>query len=520
MDVGPLVIPDAQTAKLIEPGKGPLYDPPPPAQAAPVRGTTHSEPRHDMPRPQPTPNRRRIVAAIPERLPWLVAGAFGLVAVVAVAFPLLSARKTTPTDGPLRKLTLPRPGGNPGDFFVSPDGQWLLFGSAWAPRDGKSVSAVALVRRMDSTEWRELPGTAGGYAYFWSPDSRQAGFVQGTSLKKVDLVGSQPQTLCGGCISGVGLSHGGTWSQHGLIVFSPGVGQVLLRIADSGGEIRPVTEFDSARQETEHFHPSFLPDGRRFLFTARSHTGNHCIKLGSIDLEFPSASCRAIRGVCTRPVRSCSFATIRLLALPFDADQGKVTGDPVALEKGVWNSFRGQADFSVSAEGTLVIVPAVPSHYWWVDRTGKRIEELNVPLTDDTGFRVAPDGSSVVISLPDRETGLDGYLRRRSIGGQKAHLIFDPEDDLSPIWSPEGDRVMFTARRQHEPGIYLRATKGAEPEKLLIPYFGTTLRAMDWSPDGFDVLVNTNRTGKNRDIMRLAMPNGSEPRGVVANPIQ
>ena len=66
MDVGPLVIPDAQTAKLIEPGKGPLYDPPPPAQAAPVRGTTHSEPRHDMPRPQPTANRRRIVAAIPE----------------------------------------------------------------------------------------------------------------------------------------------------------------------------------------------------------------------------------------------------------------------------------------------------------------------------------------------------------------------------------------------------------------------------------------------------------------------
>jgi eukaryotic-like serine/threonine-protein kinase len=29
---------------------------------------------------------------------------------------------SAPTDVPLRKLTLPRPGGSPGDFYVSPDG--------------------------------------------------------------------------------------------------------------------------------------------------------------------------------------------------------------------------------------------------------------------------------------------------------------------------------------------------------------------------------------------------------------
>ena len=66
VDVGPLVIPHAQTAKLIEPGKRPLHDPPPPAQSTPVRRATHGEPRHDMPRAQSAPNRRRVVAAIPE----------------------------------------------------------------------------------------------------------------------------------------------------------------------------------------------------------------------------------------------------------------------------------------------------------------------------------------------------------------------------------------------------------------------------------------------------------------------
>jgi hypothetical protein len=66
VDVGAPVIPHPEAAKLTEPCKRPLYDPPPPAQAAPVPGTTHGKPRHDMPRSQPTPNRRRIVAAIPK----------------------------------------------------------------------------------------------------------------------------------------------------------------------------------------------------------------------------------------------------------------------------------------------------------------------------------------------------------------------------------------------------------------------------------------------------------------------
>jgi hypothetical protein len=55
-----------RTAKLIEPGKRPLHNPAPTAQSIPVRGTTHGASRHDVPRPQSAPNRRRVVAAIPE----------------------------------------------------------------------------------------------------------------------------------------------------------------------------------------------------------------------------------------------------------------------------------------------------------------------------------------------------------------------------------------------------------------------------------------------------------------------
>ena len=66
VNVGPLVIPHSQAAKLTEPSKGAPHDPPPAAQTTPMRGATCGQQRHDVTRPQPTPNRRRVVTAIPE----------------------------------------------------------------------------------------------------------------------------------------------------------------------------------------------------------------------------------------------------------------------------------------------------------------------------------------------------------------------------------------------------------------------------------------------------------------------
>src|SRR5579871_6277112 len=49
-DIRPLVIADAEATELIQPSKGPLDDPAPPAQPAPVLGAAHSDQRLDMPR--------------------------------------------------------------------------------------------------------------------------------------------------------------------------------------------------------------------------------------------------------------------------------------------------------------------------------------------------------------------------------------------------------------------------------------------------------------------------------------
>jgi len=70
VDVRPLVIADAEATELIQPSKGPLDDPAPPAQPTPVLGAAHSDQRLDMPRPQASPNGGCVVAAIAEHTVW------------------------------------------------------------------------------------------------------------------------------------------------------------------------------------------------------------------------------------------------------------------------------------------------------------------------------------------------------------------------------------------------------------------------------------------------------------------
>jgi len=66
VDVGPFVVADAEASEFIEPGKRPLHDPAPPAEATPVRRAALRDKRENPTGSQSVADRRRIVAAIPE----------------------------------------------------------------------------------------------------------------------------------------------------------------------------------------------------------------------------------------------------------------------------------------------------------------------------------------------------------------------------------------------------------------------------------------------------------------------
>src|SRR5205085_1891326 len=99
------------------------------------------------------------------------------------------------------------------------------------------------------------------------PDSRSIGFFANGKLKRVELGGGEPQTICATSSSG---RPEGTWSRDGVILFSSNDHSPLYRVSAAGGEATPATVLDTTRQERLHAWPRFLPDGRHYLFVIRS----------------------------------------------------------------------------------------------------------------------------------------------------------------------------------------------------------------------------------------------------------
>jgi hypothetical protein len=157
----------------------------------------------------------------------------------------------------------------PGAFqsapVLSPDGRHVAFVAR-----GPNRTAGLWVRSLDSISARVFPGTevAAPLAPFWSPDSRSLGFVSGVdgTLKRIDIAGGAPQTICG-LRGGVAAFGGGTWSADGTIIFA--AGQSLWWVPQAGGTPAPLTQATEGEQ-VDPVDPHFMPDGKHFVYRERA----------------------------------------------------------------------------------------------------------------------------------------------------------------------------------------------------------------------------------------------------------
>src|SRR5260370_12254675 len=83
---------------------------------------------------------------------------------------------------------------------------------------------------MDRLEASPLVGTQGGLSPFFSPDGQWIGFFADGKLKKASIHGGEPVVLCE-----APMNRGASWGQDDVIVFSPTLFGVLMRISATGG---------------------------------------------------------------------------------------------------------------------------------------------------------------------------------------------------------------------------------------------------------------------------------------------
>ena len=205
-------------------------------------------------------------------------------AVYAGRTPLVTAAAT-----PIQFLVFPPEGGvfnrAPARTFfaLSPDGSQLAFVAA-------TDRSRVWLRAMANLEARPVPGTEGATSVFWSPDGRSFAFFADAKLKRVDLPGGAVVTICD--ISASSLAHG-TWGAGGVILVGDTAGTAIYRVAAAGGSPSELLTPNRQNQEARVHWPTFLPDGQRFLYTARRDDGDGELRIGALD----SASTRALMPV-------------------------------------------------------------------------------------------------------------------------------------------------------------------------------------------------------------------------------
>ena len=406
---------------------------------------------------------------------WQGAAIAASVVAAALAALLLSKRLAPSTSLPLVTSRLAAPAEAPSELreiALSPDGSALALVSSTAADGGR-----IWIRRLSDGSARPLAETRGAHMPFWSRDGSEIGFFAAGSLRVVSLSTGSVRSLA----PAPNPSAPGAWAANGTIVYDPFFNG-LWTVASSGGTPKPFV----GSQKDDRW-PSFLPDGRRFLFWRPGRDGKKSAALVG-DIETGSAH-TIVEGI-THPMyfepgvllffqatdKVALGQPATLFAQPFDLNHLALTGEPVPLSPRV--DRPGELPV-LSATRDLLVVREVPSptermktQVFWLDRATGRTTPVSAAGRNFT-FRISHDGHRVAFAG-------DGLW------------LADPERDVAvrvptnvpapwpPVWSPD-DRVIATV---DGPDIANIPVDGQSAERVLKANDDPAWAdPVDWAPD-------------------------------------
>ncbi len=401
-----------------------------------------------------------------ERVAWLAA-----VCGIGIAAAIATTKFAAPrSDAPLMRFALPAPT-NTAEAWVgggiSPDGRQVVFSAT--PIAG--ASNELRVRALDSSEARMLAGTGGAASPFWSADSRSVGFFAQGKLKRMDVTGAPPITICD-----APNAAGATWNRDGVILFAAAGG--LWRVPASGGQSSAVTHIDRARGETSHRSPSFLPDGSHFLYSAQPQ---NAIYVGSLQGGEPVRVVDAdSSAVYAEPGFLLFVKGKTLVAQAFDAARGRIDGDPRPIAERVDG---GRGAFSVSKTGVLIYRTAsvVATQLSWFDRSGKPLGPMG-DTAQHREFVLSADDRQVADERVDPQLGTRAIWQIDVARGVSTRVTDGSGSEDNMAWSPDARQLVFTADGKDGPGLYQRSLSGGDVTTLLKSAERTWPE--DWSSDG------------------------------------
>jgi serine/threonine-protein kinase len=442
------------------------------------------------------------------RVAW-IAAAVSISALLAGAGVWLLTR---PAPASVVRTTLTTPGlaalvlqGTDRDVAITPDGSRVVY-------RGNNQLLVRALNQLEPTVLSGLGPGLGPRHLFSSPDGQWVGFVNGGTLKKVAITGGPAVTVC----ALQGPPRGATWGPDGTIIFATQASaNGLQRVSAAGGEPIILTKPDRERGEGDHRWPEFLPGGKAVLFTmTQANDSMDNAQVAVLDLQTGTSKV-LIRGgsdahyVPTGHLVYAFAGTLRAVA--FDLRRLEVVGTPATVLEGVVTTVLGAADVAVAANGSLVYVPGGADGggrqtVLSVDRQGRATPLPGLPPDAYRDVRVSPDGARLALATQD-DVWIYDFAR-----ATLSRLTTDPAPDTSPLWTPDGQRIIFRSARAGYPELFWRPADGTGRDERLLARAKDLLmlRADGWSADGRQLLFSEVPPSNQGAIGQIAIERPSD----------
>lgn len=422
------------------------------------------------------------------------AGAIGAAAVIGLligAAAMLALRPATAERKPVAFALAPDPllysaNALSTTYAVSPDGSKLAI-----VRDEKNGRRLWL-RRFDNAEFVPLPATAGALGPVWSSDGKSIAFAADRMLKRLRLGSAAAEVVCP--LSGIGFTA--SWNDDDEIIFAELTGRRgIHRINLRDNSIVRVADVPGA---VEVYSPRFLPDGERFLFNAIEKQFKTSLWIGSTDGTPPrkvhdEASAAAVAGDWVIFNRSGT-----LVAQKLDPDAAKLLGTPAVIADGVFLYRPVGVSLHSASPTALAYTPARQrGRIEWYSRDGRNLGTV-ISGRDVRRFRLSPDGRRIAVSISDDRSATEDIFIQDLTRGALTRVTSAPTDDSSPVWFPDGKRIVHPADVDGPPHLVVR-TVGVEGLTPLLPPSVIQIPS-DVTPDGKNVFFTRRGRDTGSDI--------------------
>ncbi len=397
---------------------------------------------------------------------------------------------------------------NPISFPVlSPDGGRVVYlseGRLW-------------VLSLATGESRDL-AAADGASPFWSPDSRFIGYISEKKLTTIEAIGGPPQTVTDR--PGNSVWGGGAWNREDMIVFGDRpVG--MFRVAASGGIPVQITAVNAAHENSQ-YDPSFLPDGRHFVYFRSSSEGNSAVYLGSLDAKPEQQSSKALVASNSQAlyVPSADPSTgsgyllfvrgVTLMAQPFDNRRLELKGQAAPLAEQVKPISPDAGHLVFSASPNVLVLPRrfATSQLSWFDRQGKVMGTVGDPGVY-YNLELSPDETRLAVTKSPTADASNIWLLDLSRGGASTRFTFGSPVDTDPVWSPDGSRIIFSSNREGPFNLYQQPANGVNDELVLKS--NENKFAESWSRDGRFLLYTVIDPKTKGDLWVLPLGKDKKP---------